>query len=81
MAEPTTPETEPEAPPIDPKSTPCFALRNKEMYVFNGLEDEHHGEHDATNFWCLNTMKGFGPDDQPVGRLCCRDRTRSCFEA
>jgi hypothetical protein len=65
---------------IDPAAPPCYHLRNKELYVFNDMVDETHGEHDATSFWCLRTMKGFGPDDHMVGRLECRDRGRSCYE-
>ncbi len=67
-------------PVIDPKAPACRFLRNKEMYVFNDVVDETHGDHEATNFWCLQTMKGFGPDDQIVGRLSCRDRSRECYE-
>jgi hypothetical protein len=38
------------------------------------------GHYDATAYWCTCTMKGLGPDGQPVhadrcgigsGRLCC----------
>jgi hypothetical protein len=77
----TEPKKDQELPVIDPKGPACMHLRNKEMYVFNDMVDEVHGEHEATNFWCLKTMKGFGPDDQIVGRLSCRDNSRECFEA
>lgn len=70
----------PESPAIDPNTPRCHHLRNKELYVFDGVSDETHGEHEATNFWCLHTMKGFGPDDQMVGRLPCRDTSRGCYE-
>ena len=39
------------------------------MYVYtDGLGGEAHDDYDNTIYWCLKTMKGFGPDDDFVGR-------------
>lgn len=61
----------------------CSHLRHKGMYVTSvpdPLDTEHGGHYDATAFWCTCTMKGLGPDGEPVhaercivgsGRGCC----------
>ena len=61
----------------------CGHLRHKGMYVMSvadPAEAELCGTYDATAYWCTCTMKGLGPDGQPVhadrcrpaaGRQCC----------
>lgn len=67
--------------PIAETSTPCRHLRNKGMYVYtDGLVGESHGDYDNTIYWCLKTMKGFGPDDEYVSREDCCDANRECYE-
>ena len=67
--------------PIVETSTPCRHLRNKGMYVYtDGLGGESHGDYDNTIYWCLKTMKGFGPDDEYVSREDCCDVNRACYE-
>jgi len=68
-------------PILDETSTPCRHLRNKGMYVYtDGSGGETHADYDNTIFWCLKTMKGFGPDDEFVDRQDCRNTLRSCYE-
>jgi hypothetical protein len=67
----------------DPQSTapPCRHLRSKGMYVYtDGISGEEHDGYDNTIFWCLETMKGYGPDEDFVGREECRNPSRSCYE-
>ena len=60
---------------------PCRHLRSKGMYVYNDASGvEAHGEYDNSIFWCLQTMKSFGPDDGMVGRVDCCNSGRSCYE-
>ena len=60
----------------------CSHLRHKGMYVTTPFaEDPSHASYSgATAFWCTCTMKGLGPDGEPVdlerctsgnGRACC----------
>jgi hypothetical protein len=63
----------------------CTHLRHKGMYVTSVPdpgEAAFCGTYDATAYWCTCTMKGLGPDGQPVhadrcgahsGRPCCSD--------
>lgn len=71
--------TEPQANTAG-KVAPCRFLRNRAMYIFDDSVNEDQGDNDGTSFWCLQTMKGFGPDDEIVGRLDCRLTDRSCYE-
>lgn len=61
--------------------TPCRHLRNKGMYVYtDGISGESHDDYDNTIYWCLSTMKSFGPDDDLVGGRDCRDPNRTCYQ-
>lgn len=63
------------------REAPCRHLRSKGMYVYSdGIPDEMQGEDDSTIYWCLNTMKNFGPDDDFVTGMDCRNPGRSCYE-
>jgi hypothetical protein len=76
--------------PLDPADSPesaavlgsaCRHLRSKGMYVYtDGQNSNDHEDYDNTIFWCLKTMKSFGPDDDRVDRDECRDMNRSCYE-
>jgi hypothetical protein len=46
----------------------------------DGTSEETAEDFDSTNYWCLQTMKNFGPDDEMVGGRECRDAARSCYE-
>jgi hypothetical protein len=70
-----------ELPVVEPTAAPCRHLRNKGMYVYpSGSGSEPHEDYDNTIYWCLQSMKGFGPDDEPVTGVECRDPSRSCYE-
>jgi hypothetical protein len=68
--------------PVDlTQVSPCRHLRSKGMYVYTDGSDEGTEEDDnSTVYWCLQTMKGFGPDDDLVGRRECCAPSRSCYE-
>ena len=69
------------SPSAVPTNVPCRHLRNKGMYVYtDGLGGEPHEDYDNSIFWCLKTMKEFGPDDDVVGREDCHNAARSCYE-
>ena len=60
---------------------PCRHLRNKGMYVDNGgAYGVSHEDSDNTIYWCVKTMKGFGPDDEMVSRDDCTSAERTCYE-
>jgi hypothetical protein len=76
----STPESS-ELPVVDPKAPPCRHLRNKGMYVYtDGNGGESHEDYDNTIYWCLKTMKDYGPDDEIVAGLDCRDASRPCYQ-
>ena len=77
-SEPEIPQTE--LPIVN--AAPCRHLRNKGMYVYSdGISGERHEDYDNSIYWCLNTMKGFGPDDDFVSGPDCRNPERTCYEA
>lgn len=72
------------APPGDdpgtaPPAVPCRHLRSKGMYVYTDGSAGGHDDYDNTIFWCLKTMKAFGPDDDMVDREQCCNPERSCY--
>ncbi len=78
-----------ELPVVDPEATephagtasPCRHLRHKGMYVYtDGSAGESSDDYDSTMYWCLQTMKGFGPDDDIVSGHECRNPDRTCYE-
>ncbi len=70
-----------ELPLADPASPPCRHLRNKGMYVYtDGHGGTSHEDYDNSIYWCLKTMKGYGPDDLDAGGDDCRNPSRSCYE-
>ena len=63
------------------EEAPCRHLRHKGMYVYtDGISHEAHEGYDNTIYWCLNTMKSFGPDDDMVDGQGCRNPGRTCYE-
>jgi hypothetical protein len=67
--------------PVVDLSIPCRHLRNKGMYVYSdGLSGESHDDYDNSVYWCLKTMKDFGPDGDFVAGPDCRNPSRSCYE-
>ncbi len=88
MDQPTesNPDPRPDSPSSEGESetetpgVPCRHLRNKGAYVYNGIYGVPHDDYDNTIFWCGQTLKGFGPDDEMVGRQDCSCETRSCYQ-
>jgi hypothetical protein len=76
----TDPETN-ELPVVEPQAPRCRHLRNKGMYVYSdGQGREAHEDYDNTIYWCLKTLKEYGPDDDNVGGADCHNPERSCYE-
>jgi hypothetical protein len=71
-------------PVVDPTpGPPCRHLRNKGMYVYTDGSYGEGGEdqgYDSSVYWCLQTMQGFGPDDEVVDGRDCRNASRPCYE-
>jgi hypothetical protein len=68
-------------PVIDLNGPACRHLRHKGMYVYTDEDGgQSHADYDNTIYWCLKTMKGFGPDDDLVGGEDCRNSSRSCYD-
>ena len=77
----SSPDDNPGLPAVGPTATPCRHLRNTGMYVYtDGLGGDDHEGYDNTIFWCFQTMKSFGPDDEYVSGEECRNPSRSCYE-
>lgn len=72
-----TPDETPEAPVL---VVLCRHLRSKGMYVYTDGSDHSHDDYDNTIYWCLQSMKSFGPDDEMVNRDSCGDAARSCHQ-
>jgi hypothetical protein len=69
--------------PVIVKGAPCRKLRSKGMYVYTDViinDDTDDDENDCTDYWCLETMRGVGPDDALVNRSECRNTARGCYE-
>jgi hypothetical protein len=61
-------------------AVPCRHLRSKGMYVYtDGVSTNPHPDYDNTIYWCLKTMKAFGPDDELVDGDDCRRDGRPCY--
>lgn len=59
----------------------CRHLRSKGMYVYtDGVDMGFDHDYDNTIFWCLKTMKSFGPDDDMVERDACCCEKRQCYQ-
>ena len=75
------PVSPPNSESADPSTCiPCRNLRNKGMYVYHGEYGNPHEDYDNTVYWCVKTMKGFGPDDEMVTREDCTLPERTCYE-
>ncbi len=69
-------------PPAETQTGPaCRHLRSKGMYVYT--DDMEYGfdhNYDSSLFWCLKTMKAFGPDDDMVEKESCCRPDRACYQ-
>ena len=60
---------------------PCRNLRNKGACTSTTASTARsHDDYDNTVYWCVKTMKGFGPDDEMVTREDCTLPERTCYE-
>jgi hypothetical protein len=68
-------------PVVEAATSSCRHLRSKGMYVYTDAQDgQAHEDYDNTAYWCLKSLKNFGPDDELVGRPECNDPSRTCYE-
>ncbi len=84
MSEPSQEPVAPEAgdsgveAPVGPV---CRHLRSKGMYVYtDGMDYGFEHNYDSTLYWCLKTMKAFGPDDDMVEKETCCRPDRPCYQ-
>ena len=58
----------------------CMHLMCKAMMVYGeAFESDPDYQAGLSDFWCVMTSKGFGPDDQEVGMEVCYNPQRSCY--
>jgi hypothetical protein len=66
-----------EAPAYQPR---CMYLCCKSMLVFGeAFESDPDYQAGLTQFWCVRTSKGLGPDGEQVSLDLCRNKERTCF--
>ena len=65
---------------IIPSHPRCRHLLSKGILMNAGMPAGEEVCDDEGNFWCSNTQREFGPDDQFVDDAECRDPSRSCYE-
>jgi hypothetical protein len=59
----------------------CKFLRCKSMLVFGeAFESDPDYQPGMTDFWCLGTAKGQGPDGEQVSLEACSCPERVCFQ-
>jgi len=67
-----------------PKLTPgvhCLNIRHKGMYVMSIPDPDeflYYDKYEGTNYWCVETADGAGPDGQPVRPDCCTTDRGCC---
>ena len=69
----------PDATPYRPR---CMHLCCKAMLVYGEhFESDPDYQAGMTEFWCMRTSKGQGPDSEDASMEMCRNPERSCFQA
>lgn len=59
----------------------CIHLHSKAMVVHGeGYESDPDYQDGTTVFWCLQTAKPLGPDNNEVNMTECRDPQRGCYQ-
>ena len=59
----------------------CMNLCCKSMLVFGeDFESDPDYQSGMTDFWCVSTSKGEGPDGNSVSLELCSNPERSCFQ-
>ncbi len=50
------------------------------MYVYTDGQGDVPGDDDNSLYWCMTTMKDYGPDNEQVEGRACHDPLRSCYQ-
>ena len=59
----------------------CMHLCCKAMAVYGeAFESDPDYQAGMTDFWCLRTQKGCGPDNREVSLDLCSDPERGCYQ-
>jgi hypothetical protein len=59
----------------------CINLCCKSMVVYGeNFEEDPDYQAGTTDFWCIQTSKGQGPDGDGVSMQLCTNRERECFQ-
>lgn len=67
--------------PPKPYRPRCMYLCCKAMIVFGeAFESDPDYQAGLTEFWCVRTSRGQGPDDQDATLDACSNPERSCFQ-
>ena len=57
----------------------CIHLQSKSLAVYGeGFADDPDVAGGVADFWCGETGRGLGPDDDPVSLHCCCEPDRGC---
>ncbi len=74
----------PDAPGDTPQYVPgprCIQICCKSMLVFGeAFESDPDYQAGLTDFWCLKTGQGAGPDGDEVALMPCSNRARGCYQ-
>ena len=59
----------------------CKHLCFKSLLVYGeGFANDPEYQEGMTEFWCILTGRGQGPDDEHVSMAACTDPERSCYQ-
>ena len=59
----------------------CIHLQSKAMAVHGeGFESDPDYQDGLTDFWCVKSVRGIGPDNVAVGMMPCSESERGCYE-
>jgi hypothetical protein len=66
----------------EPAAVRCIHLCCKSMLVFGeAFENDPDYQSGMVDFWCTQTSKGQGPDEDDVNLEMCSNPERSCYQA
>jgi hypothetical protein len=72
---------DPEFPIVNQQAGPCRHLRSPGIYLYADEQTRPaNDDYDNTQYWCLKTLRSFGPDDEIVNRTQCGNASRNCYE-
>lgn len=59
----------------------CIHLQSNSMAIHGeGFTATEHFEAGLTRFWCIQTARPLGPDNDEVGLKPCSDPERGCYQ-